>query len=157
MRSITLTQGKSATIDTEDYKSISKFKWFAKKDGKNSYACRSIFVKGKGGTIMMHRQIMDKCPKGKEIDHIDGNGLNNRRSNLRIVSKSQNQLNAGLRIDNSSGFKGVSWDKRHKMWYAYARLSGKQVNLGRYTKITEAVTAYEIFTDRHYKQYKRKL
>ncbi|MEG7750695.1 HNH endonuclease, partial [Listeria monocytogenes] len=65
--------------------------------------------------VYLHRQIMGE-PSGFEVDHIDGNGLDNRRANLRVASKTQNVRNQRIRQDNTSSFKGVSWSKRRQKW-----------------------------------------
>ncbi len=99
-------------VDDEDYEELNKYKWLAHKKPTNStqYAIRC-------GTIRMHRIIM-KTPDGLEVDHIDGNGLNNQKSNLRNVTNAKNQYNRGCRKDNKLGIKGVSWDGTRKKYRA---------------------------------------
>jgi hypothetical protein len=79
-------------------------------------------------------------PKG-DIDHIDGNGLNNKWENLRDVTHSQNLMNAAVRSDSTTGYKGVSYDKARERWYAYINIDGKRKMLGRHRTLQEAVTA----------------
>ncbi len=108
---IALTQGKVALVDPEDYEWLSKFKWYAHKESNTLfYAVR------KENTIRMHRVIIRAC-KGQEVDHINGNALDNRKSNLRIATHSQNMANCH-KVWAKSGFRGVTWQKSGKKWQA---------------------------------------
>ena len=104
------------------------------------YRKTSIF----GDRYKVHRIIWlmqtGDWPKG-EVDHIDGDGLNNKWSNLRDVTHSQNLMNAAVRSDSTSGYKGVSYDRSRDRWYAYINLDGKRKMLGRYKTKQEAVDA----------------
>ena len=80
-------------------------------------------------------------PTGRQVDHIDRNRFNNAACNLRYVTPSQNAQNSGLRIDNTSGVKGVFWDKRKGKWIAQIGCEGKLINLGFYTSKDDAVAA----------------
>ncbi len=128
---ITLTQGKKAIVDDEDYEWLSKHKW-----NFHRYPKRRD---GKEG-LLMHRAIM-KPPDGYEVDHINRNTLDNRRSNLRIVSRKQNADNRGMFKNNTSGVKGVSIHKGK--YQASYRHNGKLIYIGRYGTIEEAKQAYE--------------
>lgn len=103
---------------------------------------RSVFLFGK--QYKVHRIIWlmktGVWPDG-EIDHIDGDGLNNRFENLRDVTHSQNLMNAAVRKDSTSGFKGVSYDGARDRWYAYINVRGKRKMLGRHLTKQEAVAA----------------
>lgn len=88
----------------------------------------------------MHRTIMP-APTGLQIDHIDGDGLNNRRSNLRLATNAQNQHNRRFHAGNKSGFKGVFWDPSRSQWMAQITLNGEKVYLGRFRDISDAVAA----------------
>lgn len=134
MKRIKLTQGKFALVDDADYEMLNKWKWCAIKSGKNFYAQRYH-------SIIMHREIL-QTPKGLETDHIDGNGLNNQRSNLRIATHSQNGKNRGKCNNNTSGFKGVSWNKKNKRWQANIKINGKRKYLGEFTSKELAHIAY---------------
>ncbi len=83
-----------------------------------------------------------EIPHGMEIDHIDHNRNNNRLENLRLVSRHQNNGNAGLSLHNSSGYKGVSWFKRKRLWRAYIKKMGKQHHLGYFPSAEDAAMAY---------------
>lgn len=136
MKKIPLTQGKYTLIDDADFVLVSLYKWFF--DGV--YAAR----RENGKKIYLHRLICE-TPTGKETDHINSNPLDNRRSNLRICERSLNNLNHQIRVDNSSGFKGVSRDKTGKKWRAYFNIKGKQIFLGLFVKKEDAARAYNNF------------
>jgi len=78
------------------------------------------------------------------VDHKDGNGLNNRKANLRLCTNSQNQANRnGTQRNNTSGFNGVTWSKHDKKWRAKIMLNKKRVHLGGYYTAAEAANAYD--------------
>jgi len=136
MKEIQLTRGYVAVVDDDDYVLLSKYKWFALKQKTGIYARRSI---SKHCKIAMHTQIMN-TPLGLEIDHIDGNGLNNRRTNLRVVTRRQNQQNK--HILKRSPLLGVSFDSRHNKWQSKICVNGKIKFLGSYDSDTEAHIRY---------------
>jgi hypothetical protein len=113
MKQITLTRNMIAIVDDDDFERLNKHKWSTTKSPTNKtwYAYRTIVKKGKQCNIKMHREIME-FPIGYEIDHIDHNGLNNQKSNLRIATRSQNNCNTIYK--NSSGYRGVSLHCRKK-------------------------------------------
>lgn len=130
-KEIKLTQGKVAIVDDKDYEYLSQFKWHWK---SNNYAARESSRK----TIFMHREIM-KPQDGMLIDHIDGNGLNNQRNNLRICNKSQN----GMNRQNNTGrqFKGVY--PVGKKFVARIQVDGENKYIGTYETQDEAARAYD--------------
>jgi hypothetical protein len=129
---ISLSQDKVALVDDEDYDVLIKFKWFASKNGKTYYAIRK-------SKILMHR-IISNPPLGFEIDHINGDGLDNRKENLRIVTHRENCQNK--HIEKSSKFPGVTWNKQHKKWHAHLRISGKYRYVGAFDDEIAAANAY---------------
>ncbi len=142
MKKITLTQGKFAKVDDSDYEFLNKWKWCANKLGNSYYAVRnSPVVNGKKNTILMHRVIMDNSV-GKEIDHIDSDGLNNQRKNLRVCTHSENLKNRKKTKNNKSGFKGVSWYTRIGKWAAFIGVNGKNIGLGYFSDKEDAYIAY---------------
>lgn len=116
MKYIVLTQGKKTTVDNEDYFKLSQFKWYY----DHGYARRDE----KGKKIYMHR-VITKAPKGKSCDHKNHDKLDNRKENLRICTQSQNLGNQNLNAKNTSGYKGVSWNKHLKYWTSSVKLNQK--------------------------------
>lgn len=104
MKKIPLTQGHFAIVDDADYEWLNQWKWRAKKAAYLSYAARSVRVNGKTETVYMHRLIMD-CPKGKEVDHANRVTFDNRRDNLRICERSENQKNRFYKSKKGSAAK----------------------------------------------------
>ena len=136
---IKLSKGRYAIVDDEDYEWLSKHKWNC---GALRYAVRTLPRLKDKKMVYMHREV-NKTPEGMDTDHINGDTLDNRKVNLRTCTRSENMMNSGLRSDNSSGFKGVSWNKRAKKWVAYIRSSpGNRVYLGLHDDVDDAVRAY---------------
>jgi len=134
---IPLTQGRFALIDDGDFEKVSRYKWYFDKIG---YAGANLpMIKGKRGTIRMHRLLMD-FPKRSEIDHVNGNGLDNRKSNLRLCTHAQNIHNSKKRKDNTSGYFGVK--RNGNNWCATIWLNMKGISLGTYKTKREAALAY---------------
>lgn len=140
MKQIKLSQGKVALVDDEDYEELNKYKWYSYKGGNTFYAGRNFNSNGKQKTIKMHRIIMN-TPKEMETDHIDGNGLNNQKSNLRIVTHRQNGQNK--RINKSSRFVGVCWNEINNKWRAQIKINKKHKSLGVFDTELEAHNAYQ--------------
>lgn len=140
MKEILLTQGKVALVDDDDYNEISKYKWYAHKNRNTFYAHRTEKIP-KRTIHQMHRIILNPR-NGLQIDHIDGNGLNNQKSNLRLVTRRQNLQNS--HIKKSSAFPGVLWYKQTKKWQAKIKISGRTRHLGYFKDELEAATAYRV-------------
>ncbi len=142
MKEIKLTQGKVALVDDEDYEYLDQFKWQASKGLHTYYARRNgRLYNGKRITIRMHQEIMH-FPDNMLIDHIDHNGLNNQKHNLRVCTILQNQMNATGREDSNSIYKGVCWHKRIQKWRAQIHLNRRQKFLGYYKNEEDAAMAY---------------
>lgn len=133
-KQISLTQGYSAIVDDEDYEWLSQHKWAVKDSRGKRYATRALGSRGKQITIWMHRLIMN-CPGGMEIDHINGDSLDNRRDNLRIVTRAQNLRNRKTFKNSKSGFKGVVYNPINGKWKVI-------INFGTYDTAEEAAKAY---------------
>lgn len=131
-----------AIVDSEDYERITRGNpW-------RPQLCNTGIIyaqrKEDDGTIVkMHRVILGASREDKSIDHINGFGLDNRKSNLRFVTSSQNLRNAKLSRRNTTGFKGVYWNKRHSHWYALIHVNGKQKYLGKHDTPEIAAQAYD--------------
>lgn len=139
MKKIPLTKGKFAIVDDDDYEWLSQWKWYAAKGHNTYYAKRHTTKQGSYTTIEMHTLICD----AEQIDHKDGNGLNNQRNNLRPATYSQNAANRTKQINNTSGFKGVYWHKHASKWYARIQVNNKRINLGYFTNKIEAAKSYD--------------
>jgi len=136
-KEILLTKEYKAIVDDDDYEILSKFKWSARESGRRVYASRHP-----GRTMHMHREILG-APKDMDVDHIDGNGLNNQRSNLRLATRSQNMGNSKKHVDNSSGAKGVTWSRDKKKWEARIRCGHRRMHIGYFANIEDAAHAYD--------------
>jgi len=147
VKTIQLSQGKVALLDDEDYANVSQFKWHAQRHVSGRwYAYRSLRLSNGKTTIQgMHRDIMGlEYGDPHQVDHKKRmNTLDNRRSNLR-VTLDQNQQNVGLRKDNTSGYKGVSWDKGTGKWNAQIAVNRKQIHLGLFTTPEAARDARDV-------------
>lgn len=141
---IPLTKGKVAFVDDDDFKVLSQHKWHAKVTyhGKVKiwYAARTDNKKRK--TILMHRVILGIDNTTLKVDHKDHNGLNNRRSNLRISTQAENTRNKSSAIGSSSEFLGVDFMKAKLRWRARIMHNGKTVYLGLFDSAAEAAIAY---------------
>lgn len=142
MKKIKLTRGKFALVDDQDYEWLNQWKWYAGKHRYTFYAERWEYYKDKRKSIKMQNMILGK-KKDFVIDHIDRDGLNNQRENLRFATVQQNNVNHRISKNNTSGYKGVYWHKNCKKWAAYIRLNRKAVHLGLFEKAKEAAHAYE--------------
>lgn len=151
MKQIPLTQGKSALVDDQDYEELSKYKWFAQRNGYTFYGVRTQRVVGETHTVAMHREILS-TPKDMQTDHINGNGLDNRRSNLRICTRSQNAMN---RRALRGLYKGMGWDKREGGWRTAIQVKGKLLYLGHYFCLVKAAKVYDIAARKYYGEFAR--
>lgn len=142
MKKIKLTKGKYALVDNEDYDFLSKYKWFAQSHSQSDtlfYAKTRYIYK----TIAMHRLLLGAKPD-QFVDHINGNGLDNRKNNLRFCTRRQNSINSKLSIRNTSGYKGVCFYKNVKKWAARIGNSTSKGNyhLGFFDSKEQAARAY---------------
>jgi hypothetical protein len=144
MKRIKLTKGKYVLVNDEDYEFLSQWKWYAHASRSTLfYACRtSPRINGKHGIIIYMHSIVAERMGIENPDHIDRNGLNNQRNNLREATNSQNNANKDLNSKNTSGYKGVVWHKQAKKWMAYITVNRKQVYLGLFINIKDAARTY---------------
>ena len=141
---IPLTQNACVIVDSDDYIYLSKHKWTLERTPYTAYAHRKI---RRTKTIKMHRVIMN-ASHGVEVDHINHDGLDNRRSNLRLCSSSQNNQNQKLHRSYagktlSSKYKGVSWQRQIKRWMSYITNAGRRIYLGTFLQEVDAALAYD--------------
>ena len=151
---VPLTQGHEAIIDVDDVNLVENRNWCSSKGGKAFYAV-SNKSRPDVGQFVMHQIIMP-CPEGFVIDHIDGNGLNNTKSNLRIVTQSQNCMNRSIRSDNSSGIIGVRMRRETKKWVATIYKNGTSHYLGDFETIEKAAEARMIAEKKFFGKYRKK-
>jgi hypothetical protein len=131
--------GAQAIVDDDDFEDLSKWKWALDSRGYISRAHTGRH----GSKIFMHRQIMRVLEsRDAVIDHINGNTRDNRRENLRVCNTSQNGRNRGAPSNNTSGYKGVSWNKRDRKWQARISAGGKNLYLGSFDSPEKAHDAY---------------
>jgi hypothetical protein len=143
VKEIPLTQGKVALVDDDRFEELNAFKWYASYDGWNWYASRSDHSNGGQRTVLMHRQVMGLQRGDKrQVDHKDGDGLNNMLDKLRIATNQQNTFNQRRNKNNQSGFKGASWQKHKKKWLAQIMINGKTKFLGLFDTPEAAHAAY---------------
>jgi hypothetical protein len=140
-KEIALSQGKVAVVDDEDFAYVSQFRWFATKGPHTWYARRKVSINGRQFGILMHRELLD-APKGILVDHIDHDGLNNLRINLRLCSQAENQHNQRPRCGGTSQFKGVFLTDQGK-WHAQLRIKDRRLHLGHHATEEAAARAYD--------------
>ena len=139
---IPLTRGFEAVIDASDVALVAGRLWAARPSQRTAYAQSYRYADGRSHTIILHRLIL-AAPEGALIDHRDGNGLNNRRANLRFCSRSENSRNRPAPRTNSSGVKGVCWSSRDNRWRASIGVApGVRKHLGLFLNKEDASTAY---------------
>ncbi len=141
MRKIELTQGKIAIVDDRDFPMVINYKWYAFQSKQDWYAQTHIKKNNKRTSLQMHRLITGVL-SGIEIDHIDHNGLNNRRSNLRFATNQQNSFNRKSHIGSSSKYKGVSWNNLQRKWVVQIAINGKGRHIGYFANEKDAALAY---------------
>lgn len=145
MKYILLTRGYKTIVDDEDFERLSKYKWQI----NHGYAKRGIKC------IRMHREIIN-APKGIDVDHINGNTLDNRRHNLRLVNDFQQNQNSVKRKDNTSGCRGVNFFKPRKLWIARIQFMKKRIFLGYFHNKKEAINAYKKASKQYFKEFERR-
>ena len=159
MKFIGLTQNQKAVIDDEDFDRINKYKWHASANSTTGkyYARGSIWLNKRTISFKMHRLILNAA-KGEQVDHINGDTLDNRKKNLRICNNQQNQQNQiHHRKNNKLGIKGVYWDSERRKFRADIRVNGKLLCLGRFNILGDADSAYRIAEDKYFGEFSRNL
>lgn len=151
-KTIQLTQDQVAIVDDDDFDWLSEFTWYADWVPciQGFYASRQVrtgLERPKQRQFRMHQAIWLRyngpVPKGFTIDHADRVTLNDRLSNLRLATRSQQRLNQGLSSRNTSGYRGVCWYPKYGKWVARIRVDGKNIHLGYFTDLIEGAHAYD--------------
>jgi hypothetical protein len=142
-RRIPLTEGKYAIVDPGDFYSLNSYDWYARKNRGEVYYAYRFNNSGKGPKIeAMHRVIMGS-PEGKLIDHRDGEGLINRRENLREATRIENGCNKRKRKNTTSQYIGVTFRKEYGKWVAAIKHGKKRIWLGTFDNEIDAARAYD--------------
>jgi len=146
-------KGYKTLVDDDLYEQLSQGKWHY----RNGYAARPYRVGGAGSTqrsVFLHR-LINETPDGLFTDHINGDKLDNRRSNLRTVTLAQNNMNMGKKLSNQAPYLGVSWWKRDNNWKAAIRYDDKNHNLGYYDTPEHAALVYNYYARKYRGEYAR--
>jgi hypothetical protein len=152
---IPLTRGHRAIVDVSDFAIVQPHCWCAYPSNHTVYAHANLGERnGKKTYKEMHVVIMQPKP-GEYVDHINGNGLDNRRTNLRLCTQQQNCRNSRPHRDGTSRFKGVSWFKRDQCWRAYLVIDAKQKHLGYFADEVEAAKAYDAAAQINFGEFAR--
>lgn len=154
MKEITLTQGKVAIVDDEDFERINAFKWYAHHNAGYWRAVREVRNDGwRGGLCMQHLVLMPL--KGYVVDHIDGNALNNTRGNLRYATVAQNRYNSSALRNSTSRFKGVNWCSARGRWEVFIKSQNKSRFIGRFDDEEDAALAYNVAAQLYFGEFAR--
>jgi hypothetical protein len=145
--------GKVTIVSEEDYEYLKQFSWRLESSGYVVTFDKEKYKNTKKlGYLYMHRMI-NKTPNELFTDHINGNRLDNRRENLRTVTKSQNMLNKGTPRHNKSGYKGVYCHKQNNKWRASISIYGKQTHIGYFESKEDAARAYNEMALKYHGEY----
>jgi len=148
--SLMLGRGFSTRLDFDDYDRLRVFGWHA----TDRYAFRVEKIGDHRQTIYLHRDIM-QAPPGVQVDHISGDTWDNRRSNLRLATRSQQNMNQKIRSTNKSGVTGVRWNDQKERWIARICAAGRKMELGRFKNFDDAVAARRAAEGRYFGEYAR--
>lgn len=158
MKTISLTQGKVTVVDDDVYEWASQHKWFAIYHHDNWYAVRNVRIEG--ALSRNKRQIIERlhrvivgAVRGQKTDHKDGDGLNNRRYNLRVCTQTQNLRNQKLRRSNTTGYKGVVYDKATDKFRAQIGVDGRKIALGSFESPAEAARSYDAAAIKYFGEF----
>jgi hypothetical protein len=151
---VPLTRGYYAIINADDVEKVERYQWHAMVRARTVYAVRSDYSSGKMKKIGMHRLIANAGDM-HVIDHIDGDGLNNRSANLRQASVSQNCMNRRLAKNSTTLCKGVTFVAKEKKYWARIMANGSRVSLGYYKTAQEAAAAYVAASSQYHGEFGR--
>jgi hypothetical protein len=151
---ITLTNGDIALVSDCDHAYLTRWSWgYMRTRGNGGYARRTTPDRH-GRQLLMHEVVARRIGlRGPQVDHRNGDKLDNRRRNLRAATTSQNKANEGIRRNNTSGFKGVYWSAWADKWMAKIKVNYKDIYLGYYRRKVDAARAYNQAARRHLGEY----
>lgn len=152
MKELNLSMGLSTVVDDEVFEWASQHKWHTLKCAHTNYAVRNVFKNGKRTLSLLHREIL-KPEDGQYVDHIDMNGLNNLLSNIRICTRRENNRHQGRRRDNSSGHKGVNFNKSANKWVARIQIGDIRIFLGYFDSAEDAAEKYNIAAEEFFGEF----
>ena len=137
-------------LDIEDFEALKKHHLH-----KSFYGYFTFYkvVSNKKHKIILHREILNLTDDKIMVDHINGNTFDNRKTNLRLVTNSQNQANKKLQSNNNSGYVGIGWDKKSNKWRAYIKINGKHIHLGMFVEIKEAIQSRKSAEEKYFGEY----
>lgn len=147
MKRIELSRGKYALVDDSDFGVVSRWKWSYSTVG---YAFRNTPRPNK--TVVYLHRFLTECPEGMEVDHINGDKLDNRRSNLRLCTRRQNSRNKRV-ARSKSGHLGVYWSNQNKKWNAQIGPNGKSISLGFFDDMQDAIKARKTAELKHFGEF----
>jgi hypothetical protein len=154
-RKIPLGEGRFTIVEPRDFYWLNNFNWTITGNDEHIYAVRNVIKSGaKTTAVRLHREIMNS-PKGLLVDHRNGDTLDNRRTNLRVATHSQNCFNCRKRKNTSSRFIGVSFNKHKIMWAAYISFHRKRIWLGHFKTEIEAAKAHDEAAKKHHGEFAR--
>lgn len=150
MREIGMKCGKFAIVDDSDYEAVAALRW----GFTDGYAVHYVKKNGKVRPMLMHRFLLNP-PAGMQVDHINGNRLDNRRENLRLATTKQNCMNKAKRSDSRNRYRGCVYHPTYKSrpWQAKMRIEGKSTSLGYYATEEEAALAFNNAAKKHHGEF----
>ena len=150
VKTIPLTQGYFAIVDDEDYEKVSSINWCVQKDDRHN----TVYAKNGKNGLLMHRYILGLKKRESRVDHVDGNGLNNTRKNMRKCSNSENLCNRVGPVVAKSGHRGVYWSERRARWVATIMKDYKKYWLGRFVNLDDAIAARKAGEEKYHGNFK---
>lgn len=152
---IMLTQGMEAIITTDIYPIIKDYRWYASRSKNTFYAISNMCGCGDKNKLVKMHQLILPTMGNKQVDHVDGNGLNNTTTNLRLVTPSQNLMNRGIQSNNKSGHTGVCWYKGKNKWIVNIKVENKSIHLGYFTSKEDAIATRKEAEHKYFKEFAR--